>query len=81
MGILLKSQGAGLLETKNQQGRTFDETRWVHIRISKKAKKLWKVIMMKVATCRKKVRFIIDNEKQDPFPFVKIWLWSSKWLF
>ena len=27
---------------------------------------------------QKKVRLIIDNEKQDPFQFVSVWLWSSK---
>jgi len=29
----------GLAETKNSQGRTFDETCWLHIRISKESKK------------------------------------------
>ena len=27
---------------------------------------------------QKIVRLIIDNEKQDPFQFVSVWLWSSK---
>jgi len=31
MSKLVKSQTVGLPETKNQQGRTFDETFWVHI--------------------------------------------------
>ena len=74
----MKSQAVGLPETKNQKGRTFDETFWVHICISKKSKKLGKVIMKKVATSRKKVRLVIDKEKQDPFQFVSVWLWSSK---
>jgi len=39
---LLKSQAVGLSETKNQQGRTFDETWWVHMRISKESKKIRK---------------------------------------
>jgi len=39
---LLKSQAVGLPETKNQQGRTFDETCWVHICISKESKKIMK---------------------------------------
>jgi len=34
--------------------------------------------MRKVATRRKKVRLINDNEKQDHFQFVSAWLWSSK---
>jgi len=33
----------------------------------KKAKKLGKVIMRKVATSRKKVRLIIDNAKKNTF--------------
>ena len=44
----------------------------------KKAKRLGKAIMRKVATRRKKVRLINDNEKQDHFQFVSVWLWSSK---
>jgi len=39
MSRLLKSQAVGLPETKNQQGRSFDETCWVHICISKENKK------------------------------------------
>jgi len=42
MSKLLKNQAVGLPETKNQQGRTFDETGWVHIYISKESKKIWK---------------------------------------
>jgi len=25
-------------------------------------------------------RLIIDNEKQDSFQFVSIWLWCSRWF-
>jgi len=49
MNIVFKSQAVGLPETKNQQGRTFDEICWVH-----ESKKIGKVIMRKVATSRKK---------------------------
>jgi len=54
-----------LPEAENQQGRTFDETCWVHICIciNKESKKIGKVITRKVATSRKKARHIIDNEK------------------
>ena len=72
MSKLLKSRTVGLPETKNQQGRTFDEISWVHICISTESIKLGKVIMRKVATSRKKVRLAIDNEKQDPFQFVNV---------
>jgi len=34
--------------------------------------------MRKVATKRKMVGLIIDNEKKDSFQFVSVWLWSSK---
>jgi len=51
----------GLLETKNQQGRKFGETCWVRIFIRKKKTK--KSNNEKVATSRKKVRLVIDNEK------------------
>jgi len=68
MSKLLKSQVVGLPETENQQGKTFDETCWVHTCINKQSKKIRKsVIMIKTATSTKKVRLIIDNEKQDPF--------------
>jgi len=42
MNKLLKSQVVGLQETKNQQGKTFDETCSVHICISNESKKNWK---------------------------------------
>jgi len=61
-----------LPETKNKKGRIFDETCCVHICVSKESKKLGKVIMKKVATSRKKVRLVIDKEKQDPFQFVSV---------
>jgi len=35
MSKLLKSLAVGLPETKNEQGRTFDELCWVHICIRK----------------------------------------------
>jgi len=38
MSKLLKSQAVGLPEMKKQQVRTFDETCWVHICISKESK-------------------------------------------
>jgi len=40
MSKLLKSQAVGLPETKNQRGRSFDETCWVHRCRSKESKKL-----------------------------------------
>jgi len=70
MSKLLKKQAVGLPETENQQGRTFDERCWVHTCVRKQ--KLGKVIMRKVATRRKKVRLINDNEKQDHFQFVSV---------
>jgi len=39
MSNLLKSQAVALPETKNQQGRTFDETYCVHTCICEKATK------------------------------------------
>jgi len=27
---------------------------------------------------QKKAKLIIDNEKQDPFQFASVWLWSSR---
>ena len=66
MSKLLKIPMVGLPETKNQQGRTFNETCWVHICI-KNVKKFAKVIMRKVVTSRKKVRLIIDNAKKTTF--------------
>jgi len=64
----------GLPETKNQQGRIFDETCWVMGPYTHKQKKqkLGKAIMRKVATSRKKVRLIIGKENQDPFQFVSV---------
>jgi len=38
----------------------------------KKAKRLGKVVMRKVARRRKKERLINDNEKQDHFQFVSV---------
>jgi len=35
--------------------------------------KIEKLIMIKVST-REKARIIIDNEKQDTFQFVSVWL-------
>jgi len=53
MSKLLKNQAVCLPKTKNQQGRTFDETCFVHIRTCKKAA-AGKVMMRKVTTSRKK---------------------------
>jgi len=72
MSKLLKSQAVGLPETKNQQGRTFDETGWVHICICKESKKIRKNNNEDGGDKQKKVRLIIDNEKQDPFQFVSV---------
>jgi len=52
MSKLIKSQAVGLPETKYQQGRTFDETCWVHTCMHRKSKKFGKVMMRKVATSR-----------------------------
>jgi len=38
----------------------------------KKAKRLGKAVMRKVATRGKKVRLMNDNEKQDHFQFVSV---------
>ena len=65
-----KSQAAGLPETKNQQGRTFDETCCVHICISKHSKN--RKNNEGGDDKQKKARLIIDNEKQDPFQFVSV---------
>jgi len=59
-------------ETKNQKGRTFDETCWVHICISKESKKIRKSSNEEAGDKQKKVRLVIDNEKQDPFQFVSV---------
>jgi len=49
---LLKSHAVSLPEIKNQQGRNFDETCRIRIRLCKKAKKET-LMMRKVATSRK----------------------------
>jgi len=72
MSKLLKSQAVGLPDTKNQHGRTFDGTCWVHIFISKENKKLRKSNNEEGGDKQKKVRLIIGNEKQDPFQFVSV---------
>jgi len=59
MSKLLKSQAVGLPETKNQQRRTFDE--------SKESKKIRKSNNEEGGDKQKQVRLIIDIEKQDPF--------------
>jgi len=40
MSKLLKSHAVDSPKMKNQQGRKFDETSWVHISTCKKSKKL-----------------------------------------
>jgi len=60
----------GLPETKNQQGRTLEETCCVHICISKQRK--IRKNNEEGGDMQKKARLIIDNEKQDSFQFMSV---------
>jgi len=72
MSKLLKSQAVRLPETKNQQGKYLTKHVGSIYAYAKKAKKVGKVIMRKVATSKEKVRLKIDNKKQDPYQFVSV---------
>jgi len=72
MRKLLKSQAVGFPVAKNQQGRTFDETCCVHTCTSKESKKYRKSNNEEGGDKQKKIRTMINNEKQDLFQFLSV---------
>jgi len=71
MKKLLESQAVGLSKTKEHR-ETFEETCCVRICIYMKKQKNRKSNDEEGGDKQKKARFIIDNEKQDPFRFVSV---------
>jgi len=62
----------GLPETKREQGRKFDEIRWVHICICKEERKNRK--SNEEGVNKQKKQDSIDNEMHYPFQFVSVLL-------
>jgi len=71
MNKLLKSHAVGLPEETKREDNLTKHSGCVYAYVKKKKKNYW----WEKRRQAEKARHIIDNETQDPFQFVSVWLW------